>query len=300
MTGNIDRFLLGDNPFIGVDHLSQERSRERRGGRLDSRTVSEIIDTALSHGAQGLVCSAHQNIKSVLEFMRETAHPKSFGIYLIVPDAQSHVRLASERGMIGLLTEVLGGLSLKKKAQVMIGGGFSTLIADPRRIMKTYLDTEIFGFSKTLPINAKIKSVFLHELITELMVSFKMAELAHEYIDFTKGNLNVKPGFVTRNFARFIDFADEADLPMKEIVCLTPFNRVGFQMNPSRELCEDRLHRAKDISIIAMSILAGGYLSIEDATAYIKNLRAEVSCVVGCSSKQHASETFTILKRELS
>jgi hypothetical protein len=134
----IDKILLGDNPFIGVDHLSQERSRER-GNQFNPEKIAEIIDSALLSGAQGLVCSAHPNMKRSLDFMRKENYSRSFGVYLIVPDAQSYVRLASEKGMVGLFNETFGKLSLKGKAKAVVGGGLSTLTSDPVKMIKTYL-----------------------------------------------------------------------------------------------------------------------------------------------------------------
>ena len=298
MNPGIDKLLLGDNPFIGVDHLSQARLRERKA-KLDSEKIARVVDSALTAGAQGLVCSAHPMMREVLNYMREEDYSKDFGIYLIVPDAQSYVRLASEKGMLGLLNETFGKLTLKGKAKAAVSGGVSALTSNPTRMMKTYLDAEVSLFSKSLPKNAKTKSVFLHELLTELIVSFEMKNLAEEYVDFTKRSLDVIPGFVTRNFARFVEFASSAHLPMGEIVVLAPFNRMGFQMNPSKEDCEQSLANSSELSVIAMSILAGGYCSVDEAILYLSKLRSGVSCVVGVSTEEHAAETFSKLKSKL-
>ncbi|MGI0083968.1 MAG: hypothetical protein ACREBQ_02695 [Nitrososphaerales archaeon] len=67
MRSDIDRILLGDNPFIGVDHLSQERSRER-ANQFGPEKIARVIDSALTAGAQGLVCSAHPNMTGALNF----------------------------------------------------------------------------------------------------------------------------------------------------------------------------------------------------------------------------------------
>jgi hypothetical protein len=295
VNSSVDRILLGDNPFIGVNHLSQERSRGSRG-KLDSRYVAEVIDSALTAGAQGLVCSAHPVMKDALNYMREENYSKDFGIYLIVPDAQSYVRRASEKGVLGLLNETFGKLSLKGKAKAVVGGGLSALTSDPTKMMKTYLEAEVSLFSKSLPKNARVKSVFLHELLTELIISFKMRNLVEEYIDFMNESLNAMPGFVTRNFPRFVDFALSAEIPMQDIVVMTPFNKVGFQMNPSKGDCEQALFNHPSLNVIAMSVLASGYVSLASALEYIKSLNSQISCVVGVSTEEHARETFPQLR----
>lgn len=295
MISDVDRILIGDNPFIGVDHLSQERSREKKI-ICDSVEIGRIIDCALSSGAEGVVCSAHPNMKDALGFLKKQEYAKEFGVYLIVPDVQSYVRLASERGMLGLINETFGKLSLTGKAKAAIGSGLSALTSNPKKLMKTYLNVEGSLFRKSLPKNAKLKSIFLHELITELIISFKMGDLAKEYVDFLSRSMKIKPGFVTRNFSKFVDFALEAKLPMSEIIVMSPFNSIGFQMNPNRESCEKKLTENPELNVIAMSVLAAGYTNISEAASYLSKLRSNVSCVVGVSTIEHAIETFSELK----
>lgn len=297
LRAQIDKILLGDNPFIGVDHLSQERSREK--GNLDKKKIAVIIRTALESGAQGLVCSAHPNIEMALNFMKEENYSGSFGVYLILPYAQSYVRLASEKGMMGLLNETFGKLSMKGKAKALVGGGLSALRSDPLKMMKTYLEAELSLFSKVLPKYAKLKSVFLHEILTELIISFELKDLAKEYFDFVKDSLGIMPGFVTRNFPRFVDFAEKVRFDMSDVVIMTPFNKIGFQMNPSKESCEKKLSAYPYLNVIAMSVMAAGYTNISDAIAYLSQWGTNVSCVVGVSTKEHARETFSKLKSVL-
>jgi hypothetical protein len=79
-----------------------------------------------------------------------------------------------------------------------------------------------------------------------------------------------------------------------EKVIMAPFNKVGFQMNPSREECEEALRECKH-DVIAMSTLAAGYLKPAEAYEYLFRLPNIRSVVVGVSSKKHAEETFRLL-----
>lgn len=293
-----DRFLLGDNPFIGVNHLSQERSRER-AEKFDSAGIASIISSALDSGAQGLVCSVHPNMANALRHLRDRHYEKAFGINLIVPDIQYYVRRASEKGTLGLVTEALGGLSPRGKATAFIGSGLSVLSASPTGLMTSFVSAQMSQFEKFIPARARVKSVFLHELLTELMVSFNMKELAQAYIGFVKDTLGVCPGFVTRNFARFVDFALEAGLSDTEILVMTPFNKVGFQMNPSRDECEAALRRIGKIKVVAMSVLAAGFIDLNEAITYLANFPRIESVVVGCTTSEQARETFSSLQSRL-
>lgn len=64
-----------------------------------------------------------------------------------------------------------------------------------------------------------------------------------------------------------------------------PFNKVGLQMKAN---------------VIAMSILASGYLGPQESVDYMRKLPKPVSCVVAVSSEVHAKETFSLLPKLLS
>ena len=293
------RILLGDNPFIGVDHLSQERSRQRVS-HIDPTGIMRVIDAAVEAGAQGIVCSAHPAMKATLNVMKEQHRSGGFDVYLIVPDVQHYIRLASEGGMLGVLNETFGRLSYGGKTKAFVGGGVSLLTSNPERVMKTYLEAEVSSFAKLVPHESCLRGVFLHELVTELLVSFRLAAFAQTYINYVRNSLGILPGFVTRNFARFVDFASETGLPEDEMIVMSPFNKQGFQMNPSREACELALVAHPEVTVIAMSVLSAGYLDLKEAISYLTSLPRSVSCVVGVSTEAHASETFSYLREKLS
>jgi triosephosphate isomerase len=84
--------------------------------------------------------------------------------------------------------------------------------------------------------------------------------------------------------------------PLSDILIMTPFNSIGFQMNPSRESCETCLSRMSDANVIAMSILAGGYISLNDAVTYVRHCSGISGVAVGVSSLDHAENTFRKLQ----
>jgi len=86
------------------------------------------------------------------------------------------------------------------------------------------------------------------------------------------------------------------DIDFKDVIVATPFNAVGFQMNPSREECEKAFVDADGADVIGMSILAAGYLKPTEAIDYIRNLPNFNGVVVGVSKEHHARETFKLLE----
>jgi aryl-alcohol dehydrogenase-like predicted oxidoreductase len=77
---------------------------------------------------------------------------------------------------------------------------------------------------------------------------------------------------------------------------MSPFNKIGFQMNPSREACELVARKTRNLDLIAMSILSSGMLGLDEALAYIKSFPEIRSVVVGASSEEHAKATFGALR----
>jgi hypothetical protein len=84
------------------------------------------------------------------------------------------------------------------------------------------------------------------------------------------------------------------------MVIATPFNKVGFQMNPSRADCERTIKDLPDVSVCAISILAAGYLKLNEAVDYLANLPNIKGVSVGVSKERHAIDTFRFLRQRLS
>jgi hypothetical protein len=100
---------------------------------------------------------------------------------------------------------------------------------------------------------------------------------------------------LTRNLARFVKFFEDSELSLEDVIIMTPLNKIDFQMNPSRESCETCLSHIPDSDVIAMSIMAGGYLALNEAVEYLRGLPNLSGIAVGVSSKEHAEKTFTRL-----
>jgi hypothetical protein len=120
-----------------------------------------------------------------------------------------------------------------------------------------------------------------------------------QFIEHLRNKGNIYPGFVTRNFVKFVDFCEKNDISLKEVIIMAPLNKLGFQMTPSRDECERALKRVPKSNIIAISILAGGRLPLEEGLEYIKSLGIS-NIAVGVSTASQAKDTFTSLSKILS
>jgi hypothetical protein len=297
MTAKIDKLLIGDNPFNGVNHRSRERGRGI-AAMLSEREIVKVIETALDNGAGGLVFSVTPKMLSVLKYMKENGWNIELHLYPIVPDVLSLVNESAELGMSGLLSRFLNGLSVQGKLKFMVKGGLAALSLSPVELIKIYLDTEIARIYETLPPGAETRAIFLHEVVTDTLVSLRIPNILQEYCKHIQSKFGVVPGLVTRNFPKLTEFAQFSTASLDLSVIMTPFNAVGFQMNPSRQHCEDALLKQNRLTceVIAMSILAAGRLTLEQATRYLASLSQLSACVVGVSNESQAKKTFSFLK----
>lgn len=271
--------------------MSQERARERQA-QLNSEREARVLRTAFTNGASGFVFSTHPAHLEVFRLIESEDPGLAFDLYPLIPYAQGYVRAATEKGMIGMLYDVMGQLSFGGKVKALVGGGVSALTMNPKKMLTTFVDLELDRFLRIAPPRAKLRAVFLHEIVVDLALAFQLKDILAGYIDHINDQYDVKAGLVTRNFPRLMKFLDDNAIPFNRLVLMTPFNKLGFQMNPSREDCEKALAERTGLDVIAMSILAAGLLNLEEAASYVESLRNLKSVVVGVSSEAHATQTF--------
>jgi len=292
------RFLVGDNPFNGISHLSQERARTRLNDQsdLDAEHATQLVNIALQNGASGFMFSVSEATLSILKSMDKTHQPE---LYAIVPYAYEYVRLATKTGGIsGLAKKVVREIVFSSNIKFVLPNTLGLVRVNPSAYLKIYVMYEISRIKSAAGKNANIKSVMLHEIITEMALALNLDWLIKSYIDFMS-KLKIKPGFETRNFTYMVDKFESWGIDFSKIAIAAPFNQAGFQMNPTKADCENALQKAAAAEIEAMSILAAGYLKPAEATDYLQTLSNITHVVVGVSKERHAKETFSFLDEKL-
>jgi len=286
--------LVGDNPFHGISHLSQERSRSRGAKIHATEYATQLVTVSLDNGAEGFMFSVSETTLLILKMLREKKVNRKLKLYAIVPYAYEYVRLATQTGISGLAQKVAKQMffSANLKAAGMGIKGF--LLSDPMELLKTYLLYEITRLKSTIKDQDEIESILLHEIITEIGLALDLDWFFKSYIDFLS-ELKIKPGFETRNFAFFVNKFKQWGINFSDLVIASPFNRIGFQMNPSRIECEKALLDVPTATVIAMSVLAAGYLKPNEAIGYVRSLSHLKGVVVGVSNESQACQTFKLL-----
>jgi len=279
--------LVGDNPFHGVSHFSQERARSRDSRVTHPEWAAGIVRESIEYGANGFMFSVSQTTLSILENLSPQTGLK---YYAIIPAAADYVRLSSRLGMVGLAKYVAKQTLTSGNVAAISHGIRGLSFSDVTSLMKAYTGYELSRIKRVIK-RGKLDALMLHELVTEMAVALNMDWLLEAYIKYLCRN-DIKPGFETRNFAMLVRKLNSLGVDTSNIVITAPFNEPGFQMNPSRAECEQALGKLPGAEVIAMSVLASGRVSPEEARDYLRDITGLAGAVIGVSSKEQARETF--------
>jgi predicted HTH domain antitoxin len=278
-----------------VNHISTKAGREALIN-LDYSKILQIVDTAFCNGATAINLSPTNRMYHVLRQMKEEGYQKEFGIYLMLPDMERFRDAMLQGGPMAVASELLSGMGWMEKLSSVAKGAVALLKKDIFSIMSQYFDIEIKRLSHILPAQAKVRCVLAHEQVTDLALSLKSDDLMRDFIQLVSEK-GFTPGFVTRNFPMFTHYMTEIGVDLRNVIVMTPFNKIGFQMVPSKEECERALEESDTLNVIAISILGSGQINLKDAAEYIKKLERVDSVAVGVSSITQAKETFKLLEK---
>lgn len=291
--------LVGDNPFHNISHLSQERIRIRGDALTRPKYAADLVMASLENGANGFMFSVSETTLPILSEIREKGEIERLSLYAIVPYAYGYVRLANQVGGVpGLARKLALEIVMSRNMRTIAAGLKGVLRADPVSLMKTYLTYEISRIRSAAGRQVNLESMLLHQVITDMALALNLDWFFESYVDFMS-KLKVTPGFNTGNFAYLVEKFREWNINLRKVTIAPPFNKAGFQMNPSRRICEEALAKIPAPTVIAISILAAGYLSPTDAIQYIAALPNIRGVAVGISKESHALETFRLLRENL-
>lgn len=277
--------VMGHNQFFGVDHLSAQRGSQRAAYFSNIDNVLEVVRFAHSQGAGGLMLSTHPRAVGICEALsRDSAFSESLQIFPLLPYAQKYVTKANEVGMVRAATSTLTNSSLRER--LALGGDFiRTLIRrDPIDMVRSLIRLELGMFRK---LNTPV--VFLHDAITDLLLALSMPQVFEVFASTLRKHIGARVGVATKNLpfalSRFSEWG------METPVILTHINKVGFHVNPS-VVAQEAALETHGLEVMAMGVLASGYLIPSEAANYVRRFNTVKSVVIGASSESHISETL--------
>src|SRR3989304_6916770 len=288
--------LVGDNPFHGISHLSQERARNRTGAVDSAAGKADIVRTAIKNGADGFMFSVSDVTLSILKSMREKNSIEQVELYAIVPYAYEYVRIATQTGTPALARKIATQIALSGDVGAVLGGLSAAVRMNPKSLLKTYIAYEISRIKSSAGGKVKLTSLLLHEVITDMGLALNFDWLFNSYLSYLSKR-EITPGFNTRNFPYLVKKFKEWDIDLEETVIATQFNKAGFQMNPSREEYESVLSGLSRPIVLAISVLAAGYFKPPEATEYLACQENLKGVVAGASTVKQARETFSLFRQ---
>jgi hypothetical protein len=296
-----ERFVLvGDNAFHGISHLSQERARARGKGILDPSNAAQLVQISLKNGAEGFMFSVSPTTLAILRELRGNDPTSPLSCYPIVPYAYEYVSRSTRAGGVSgmarsFLSETLysGNLSAISKS---ISGVLTT---NPADLLEAYLRYEISRVRSAAGRKGVIRSVLLHEVVIDMALALDLRWLFESHLRFSE-KFGMRAGFETRNFAYLVKKLKQWGMPFDKVTIAAPFNGTGFLMTPSKEACEQSLREAEGATVIAMSIMAAGYIKLPEAVSYVSGMPNLGGAVAGVSNEAQAVETFRSLKERFS
>ncbi len=299
MNDEMHRLLIvGDNPFQGISHLSQERARSRDEADVSQADqAADVVLASLKNGADGFSFSVSERTLSILQTLRERKSIDKINLYPMVPYAFEYVRIATQTGTPGLVKRFAKQVALSGDIRAVLEGFWSVVRVDPEGFVNTYLAYELSRIKSSAGKQANLVSVLLNEVIGDMGLALDLDWLFRSFISYLSKR-GITPGFNTRNFPYLVRKFNEWNINLDETLIVTPFNKAGFQMNPSKEECEKTLQSLRSPTVLAISVLAAGYFKPSEALDYITSLGNLKGAVVGVSTEQQARELFPLFKAQ--
>ncbi len=285
----LDRIILGDNQFFGINHMSEEKGRSLSIRFKDTEAIIKVIDIAHACGVRAFMLNTHDRVATICDHFR--ACPSRYAdlrVYPSMPYAHKYANSVHEKGLVGALNAfVFSGRSVGEVVGTVIRGGMSVINKDMIEVMKLLVDAEMRMFR-----GLHVPAMFLQNIVTDLLLGFGARDVFVAFADHVRKTYGAEPAFNTMNMPALVDFLLESGIE-NPIVC-SSINKTGFLMTPSRQAYERTLTR-RSFRPMAMSILASGAISPREAVEYVCGLPHVESIVFGASSREHIAETVKMI-----
>jgi len=283
----MDRLLLGDNQFFGVNHMSEEKARAQSMRFQDTRSILDVLDIALDEGVRTFMCTTHDRIAEICDHVR--AHPARYdqlAFYPCMPYAHKYANAMADDGMLGAVKRFLpdGGI-----IDAALRGGMSFAKKDVEGIATLLIDAEMKMFK-----GLRTPVVFLQNVLVDFLLGLGFKDAFRIFAQHVRSRYDAEPGFITMNLPRLLDVLDEVGID-NPIVC-TNFNKIGFRMCGGIEAYE-RAILERRFRPVAMSVFASGAIAPAEALEWVcRHARLE-SIVFGASSRANIRATRDLVRK---
>jgi hypothetical protein len=280
----MERILFGDNQFFAVNHISDEKSMAQSVKFKEDAAILKTLDIARNNDVNTFMCTTHDRIENICNVVRNNPEKyKDFTIYPCLPYAHKYANSITENGVLGTFQKFVPGNVLGS----LFKGGMAVLSRDYMDLMELMIDSELKMFKG---INTPV--IFLQNVITDLLLGLRMKDFLVGFYRYVKLKYNAEAGFITMNMPMLVDVLESAGI-RQPIIC-TSINKAGFRMSGGIKLYEKVLQEER-ARVIAMQILAGGAVPVNQAVEYVCSLPGITSLLFGASSKSNIEETVSYI-----
>jgi hypothetical protein len=281
----IDRLLLGDNPFFGVNHMSEERARQQLARFRETAAIIRVLDEAHDLGVRTFMCTTHDRIGEICDHMRRApARYRDFVYLPCMPYAHKYANSVSQVGALETIRRfAVGGFF-----RTLLRGAFGALTRDIHKLMRLLVDAEMKRFDRLhTPV------IFVQNVVTDLLLGMGLHEVFAAFADHVRRRYGAEPGFITMNLPALLDALEAVGIE-NPIVCAN-INKIEFRMCGGRALYE-RTIAERRFRPIAMSVFASGALPAEEALEYVCGQPRIESIVFGASSRENILRTRDLVR----
>jgi len=286
----LDRIIFGDNQFFGINHMSEDKAQALEERFRDLKAITDVIETAYDCGIRAFMFNTHERTQEICNYLRQnSSRLTEIVLYPSMPYAHKYANAVAEKGIFGALKEfILADRSAGDILRMLAKGGMTLFERDMMKVMQLLVDMEMKMFR-----GLNIKVVFLQNIVTDLLLGFKVKEAFVGFVEYLKSKYGLEGGFNTMNMPMLVDFLHECGIG-NPIVC-SSINKAGYFMNPDKGTYERAL-KEKEFRAMAMSIFASGGVKPREGAEYICSQKAIQSIVFGASSRQHILETINLIQ----
>ena len=285
----LDKLILGSNPFEGVGYLSREQTRHYQEFFRHKENIIPILEASYNLGVKTFTASTNEPVMGAL---KEFKHSNDLKILPVVPNAYEYARDSTDKGVLGTVLhkakqiDVYRKLRLGLRALTKIQG---ILSKDMVTLLTSLLDFELSTFR-----HYNVQGIILHGQVTDLALSSDNKELLNVYINLVQEQYKATPIVATHNFGLLLRKLKEWNI---KIPVMGPVNKKGFMMKPSQEEVLQLIEETES-TILAKKVLAGGRLTPEEALPFLLGKKIG-SVVIGIGSLSEAYHTLSVAKQTL-
>lgn len=281
----MDRIIFGDNQFFGVNHLSESKAREQSRKFEKISSITNVLDYVNEIGIKSFMATTYSELDEICKYISLNKNYNNFKVNPCLPYAHKYANEVTENGIFGTVNKYLKGNIIKSISK----GSMAIIKKDFYKIMEILIDSELSMFK-----SVKKDTIFLQNVITDLLLGLGMDDFFVEFEKYINKNYNVNAGFITMNMPLLFDKLESKGIK-NPIIC-TSFNKANFRMSGGLSLYE-KYASEKEMRLIAMQVLAAGYLSPKDAFEYISKVKGVDSILFGSSTYGHILESKKMIEQ---